>query len=197
MIVLGGCAAIEKAAKDAGNTIAVPFTPGRGDAELEQTDIASFAVLEPKADGFRNYKSSELAEIPAEVLLIDQAQLLTLTAAEMTVLLGGMRVLGTNYNGSSWGVLTNRIGALTNEFFVNLLDLGIVWKALSVAGDLFEGTERTTGKVKYTATRADLIFGSNSELRAVAEVYACKTMKEKFIHDFIAAWNKVMNLDRF
>jgi catalase-peroxidase len=197
IIVLGGCAGIEKAAKDAGHTIVVPFTAGRADATLEQTDVNAFAVLEPKADGFRNYQSAVLATIPAEKLLIDKAQLLKLTAAEMTVLIGGMRVLDTNYNGSKQGVFTSRPETLTNDFFINLLSIGTTWKGISQAGDIFEGADRATGKVKWTATRADLIFGSNSELRAVAELYACADSKEKFVRDFVAAWNKVMNLDRF
>jgi catalase-peroxidase len=197
LIVLGGCAAIEKAAKDAGSTVTVPFTPGRTDATLEQTDVDSFAVLEPKADGFRNYKSAAVKNIPAEVLLVDKAQLLTLTAPEMTVLVGGMRALDANYNGSKHGIFTERPQVLTNDFFVNLLNIGTTWKSVSDTGDLFEGTDRATGKVKYTATRADLIFGSNSELRAIAEVYACTDSKNKFLNDFVAAWNKVMNLDRF
>lgn len=197
IIVLGGCAAIEKAALDAGVKINVPFTPGRTDASQDQTDVESFAVLEPKADGFRNYKSNAVAKIPAEVLLIDKAQLLQLTAPEMTVLVGGLRALDANYNGSRHGILTQKPQTLTNDFFVNLLDLGTTWKAISEAGDLFEGSDRNTGKVKWTATRADLIFGSNSELRAIAEVYACEDGKEKMVKDFVAAWSKVMNLDRF
>ncbi len=197
IIVLGGCAAIEKAALDAGVKINVPFTPGRTDASQDQTDVESFAVLEPKADGFRNYKSNAVAKIPAEVLLIDKAQLLQLTAPEMTVLVGGLRALDANYNGSRHGILTQKPQTLTNDFFVNLLDLGTTWKAISDAGDLFEGSDRNTGKVKWTATRADLIFGSNSELRAIAEVYACEDGKEKMVKDFVAAWSKVMNLDRF
>lgn len=197
LIVLGGCAAVEKAAKDAGFNITVPFTAGRTDATAEQTDAASFEVLEPKADGFRNYKNADVAKVPAEILLVDKAQLLKLTAPEMTALVGGMRVLDTNYNGSKYGIFTDKPQSLTNDFFVNLLDFGTTWKALSEAGDIFEGTDRRTGKVKWTATRADLIFGSNSELRAVAEVYACADGKEKFVHDFIAAWNKVMNADRY
>ncbi len=197
IIVLGGCAAIEKAALDAGVKINVPFTPGRTDASQDQTDVESFAVLEPKADGFRNYKSNAVAKIPAEVLLIDKAQLLQLTAPEMTVLVGGLRALDANYNGSRHGILTQKPQTLTNDFFVNLLDLGTTWKAMSEAGDLFEGSDRNTGKVKWTATRADLIFGSNSELRAIAEVYACEDGKEKMVKDFVAAWSKVMNLDRF
>ncbi len=197
LIVLGGCAAIEKAAKDAGHTIVVPFKAGRADASLEQTDIASFAVLEPKADGFRNYHSTALASIPAEKLLLDKAQLLKLTAVEMTVLVGGMRVLDTNYNGSKQGVFTNKTETLSNDFFIHLLNIGTAWKAISTSGDVFEGVDRASGKVKWTATRADLIFGSNSELRAIAEVYACTDSNEKFIKDFVAAWDKVMNLDRF
>ncbi len=197
IIVLGGCAGIEKAAKDAGHNIVVPFTAGRADATLEQTDVDSFAVLEPKADGFRNYQNAVLATIPAEKLLVDKAQLLKLTATEMTVLIGGMRVLDTNYNGSKQGIFTNRPETLTNDFFINLLNIGTTWKAISHAGDIFEGADRATGKVKWTATRADLIFGSNSELRAVAELYACADGNEKFVKDFVAAWNKVMNLDRF
>jgi catalase-peroxidase len=196
MIVLGGCAAIEKAAQNAGYTVTVPFTPGRTDALLEQTDVESFAVLEPKADGFRNYQKTSVASIPAEILLVDKAQLLKLTAPEMTVLVGGMRVLDANYNGSKHGIFTQNPQVLTNDFFANLLDLGTTWKAISHSGDLFEGLDRTTGKVKWTATRADLIFGSNSELRAISEVYAVADSQEKFLNDFIAAWNKVMNLDR-
>jgi len=197
IIVLGGCAAIEKAAKDAGHNITVPFTPGRGDASQEQTDVDSFAVLEPKADGFRNYLASEYKLIPAEKWLVDKAQLLTLSAPEMTVLVGGLRVLDTNYNGSKHGVFTDRPQVLTNDFFVNLLTMDISWKALDESRTIFEGTGRSTGKVKYTATRADLIFGSHAELRAIAEVYAQSDNGEKFVKDFVAAWNKVMNADRF
>ncbi|MFZ1527292.1 MAG: catalase/peroxidase HPI [Ferruginibacter sp.] len=197
IIVLAGCAAVEKAAKDAGHTINVPFTAGRADATSEQTDTASFDVLEPKADGFRNYKNTSIAGIPAEVLLVDKAQLLKLTAPEMTVLVGGLRALDTNYNGSKHGVFTNKPQVLTNDFFVNLLSVGTTWKPISESGDIFEGSDRATGKVKWTATRADLVFGSNSELRAISEVYACSDSKEKFVNDFAAAWNKVMNLDRF
>ncbi|HOZ79354.1 MAG TPA: catalase/peroxidase HPI [Ferruginibacter sp.] len=197
IIVLGGCAAIEKAAKDAGHNITVPFTPGRGDASQEQTDVDSFAVLEPKADGFRNYQASEYKLIPAEKWLVDKAQLLTLSAPEMTVLVGGLRVLDTNYNGSKHGVFTDRPQVLTNDFFVNLLTMDISWKALDESRTIFEGTGRSTGKVKYTATRADLIFGSHAELRAIAEVYAQSDNGEKFVKDFVAAWNKVMNADRF
>ncbi len=196
LIVLGGCAAIEKAAKSAGHKIQVPFTPGRADASQEQTDVDSFSVLEPFADGFRNYLKSKCA-VSVEELLIDKAQLLTLTAPEMTVLIGGMRVLNTNVGGAQYGVFTKRPGTLTNDFFVNLLDMGTAWKPTSDAGDLFEGVDRLTGKVKWTATRVDLVFGSNSQLRALAEVYGCADGREKFARDFVAAWNKVMGLDRF
>ncbi len=196
LIVLGGCAAIEKAAKDAGYAVHVPFTPGRNDASQEQTDVESFAVLEPMADGFRNYKNNR-SHASAEEMLVDKAQLLTLTAPEMTVLVGGMRVLNTNFDKSQHGVLTKRPEQLTNDFFANLLDFGTTWKATTDTKEVFEGRDRKTGEVKWTATRADLIFGSNSELRAVAEVYACEDAKEKFVKDFVAAWNKVMNLDRF
>lgn len=197
LIVLGGSAAVEKAAKDAGYNVTVPFTPGRADAAQEQTDVESFAVLEPVADGFRNYLNADKARAMSEELLVDKAQLLTLTAPEMTVLVGGMRVLDTNYDGSRHGVFTSRPGVLSNDFFVNLLSFGTTWKAADPVQQGFYGTDRATGKVKWTATRADLIFGSNSELRAIAEVYACEDGKEKFVHDFVAAWNKVMNLDRF
>jgi len=196
IIVLAGCAAIEKAAKDAGVTVTVPFTPGRTDATQEQTDVESFAVLEPLADGFRNYLSRR-ASTTSEELLVDKAQLLTLTAPEMTVLVGGMRVLNTNFDGSQHGVFTKTPGVLTNDFFVNLLDFGTTWKAADPVQQGFFGTDRATGDLKWTATRADLIFGSNSELRAIAEVYGCADGKEKFVKDFVAAWNKVMNLDRF
>ena len=196
LIVLGGSAAIEKAVKNAGQNISVPFTPGRADATLEQTDVASFAVLEPKADGFRNYKNANCVSVTEE-MLVDKAQLLTLTAPEMTALVGGMRVLNTNFDGSKYGVFTNNHETLTNDFFVNLLDLGITWKATNDKGEIFVGSNRITGEPKWTATRADLIFGSNSELRAIAEIYACNDSKEKFARDFVAAWNKVMNLDRF
>jgi catalase-peroxidase len=196
VIVLAGCAAVEKAAKDAGVIITVPFTPGRMDASQEQTDVESFAVLEPFADGFRNYLKAKSA-VPTEELLIDKAQLLTLTAPELTVLVGGMRVLNTNYDGSKHGVFTATPGVLTNDFFVNLLSMDNSWHVVDEHHELFEGRNRKTGEVKYTATRADLIFGSNSELRAVAEVYACSDAKEKFVTDFVAAWHKVMNLDRF
>ena len=196
LIVLGGCAAVEKAAKDAGYSMTVPFTPGRTDATQEQTDVESFVVLEPKADGFRNYKNDEY-KVSTEDLLVDKAQLMTLTAPEMTVLVGGMRVLNTNYDNSRHGVFTDNPGVLSNDFFVNLLDMGTSWKATSDSGEVFEGTDRASGETRWTGTRADLIFGSNSELRAIAEVYASSDSKEKFISDFIAAWDKVMNLDRF
>jgi catalase-peroxidase len=196
LIVLGGCAGVEQAAKNAGHAVTVPFSPGRTDASQEQTDAASFAVLEPKADGFRNYQKAKYA-VSAEELLVDRAQLLTLTAPEMTVLLGGMRVLKTNFGQSQHGVFTKRPEALTNDFFVNLLDMGTTWKAVSEDGDLFEGRDRKTGQLKWTGTRVDLIFGSNSQLRALTEVYGCKDSQEKFLNDFIAVWNKVMNLDRF
>ena len=196
LIVLGGCAGVEKAAKNAGHNITVPFTPGRGDATEAQTDAHSFEALEPKADGFRNYKNPHYGAVTEE-MLVDKAQLLNLTAPEMTVLLGGMRVLKTNYDGSRRGVLTQWPETLTNDFFVNLLDLGTTWKATNETGEVFEGRDRKTGDVEWTATRADLIFGSNSELRAIAEVYAFSDSKEKFVKDFVAAWNKVMNLDRF
>ncbi len=196
LIVLGGCAAIEKAASDAGHVISVPFTPGRGDATIDQTDVESFAVLEPKADGFRNYKNARVASV-TEKMMVDRAQLLTLSIPEMTVLLGGLRVLNTNYDGSKHGVFTENTETLTNDFFVNLLDLGTSWKAVDENGEVFEGSDRATGNKKWTATRADLIFGSNSELRAVAEVYGMSDAKGKFVNDFVAAWTKVMNLDRF
>ncbi len=196
LIVLGGCAAIENAAKDAGHDVEVPFTPGRMDASQEQTDVESFAVLEPKADGFRNYLQVDFT-VPTEALLVDRAQLLTLTAPEMTVLVGGMRVLNANFEQSEHGVFTERPGTLTNDFFVNLLNMGTEWEAGSEAEDVFEGRDRTTGEVKWTGTRVDLIFGSNSQLRALAEVYAQEDSQEKFLHDFVAVWNKVMNLDRF
>ena len=196
LIVLGGCAAIEKAAADAGHSVSVPFTPGRMDASAEQTDVESFAVLEPMGDGFRNYKKSGF-RASAEEMLVDKAQLMTLTAPEMTALVGGMRVLGTNWDHSKHGVFTHNVGKLSNDFFVNLLDFGTTWKATDHSQESFEGTDRKTGAVKWTATRADLIFGSNSELRAIAEVYACADGHGKFIKDFVAAWNKVMNADRF
>ncbi|HXT11856.1 MAG TPA: catalase/peroxidase HPI [Candidatus Angelobacter sp.] len=196
LIILAGCAGIEQAAKNAGHKVEVPFTPGRMDASQEQTDVESFAVLEPVADGFRNYLKSKYT-IPAETLLVDKAQLLTLTAPEMAVLIGGMRVLKTNFGGAQHGVFTNRPEALTNDFFVNLLDMGTEWKPVSEAADLFEGRDRKTGKVKWTATRVDLVFGSNAVLRALAEVYGSSDAQEKFLRDFVGAWNKVMNLDRF
>ena len=196
LIVLAGCAGVEKAAKNAGHDVKVPFTQGRMDASQEQTDAASFSVLEPIADGFRNFQKTRYA-VSAEELLVDKAQLLTLTAPEMTVLLGGMRVLKTNVGGSRHGVFTRRPEALTNDFFVNLLDMGTEWKAVSKDVEVFEGRDRKTGEVRWTGTRVDLIFGSNSQLRALAEVYACEDSLEKFLHDFVAAWNKVMNLDRF
>ena len=196
LIVFAGSSAIEKAIKNAGHNIFIPFSPGRGDATKEQTDEASFSVLEPKADGFRNYKNSK-ANLITEEMLVDKAQLLTLTVPEMTVLIGGMRVLNTNFDGSKHGVFTNKDETLTNDFFINLLDISNVWKATNETGEFFEGRNRKTGELKWTATRADLIFGSNSELRAIAEVYACSDSKEKFVKEFVSAWNKVMNLDRF
>ncbi|MEE4607258.1 MAG: peroxidase family protein, partial [Desulfobacteraceae bacterium] len=196
MIVLAGCAGVEQAAKNAGHDLTVPFTPGRTDAAEAQTDADSFTVLEPKADGFRNYQKAKFA-VSAEELLVDRAQLLTLTAPEMTVLVGGMRVLNANFGQSPHGVFTQRPETLTNDFFVNLLDMGTVWKATAADADVFEGRDRETGELKWTGTRVDLIFGSNSQLRAVAEVYACADSREKFLNDFVSAWNKVMNLDRF
>ncbi|AXP82718.1 Catalase-peroxidase [Mariniflexile rhizosphaerae] len=196
LIVLAGCAGVEKAAKNAGHHIEVPFTPGRMDASQEQTEVDSFKYLEPYADGFRNYRKTTF-DVSTEALLVDKAQLLTLTAPEMTVLVGGMRVLGTNYNQPKHGVFTNRPETLTNDFFVNLLSMGTEWKKSSDSDEIFEGRDRKTGTLKWTGTRVDLIFGSNSELRAIAEVYACEDSKEKFVNDFVAAWNKVMNLDRF
>ena len=196
LVVLAGCAGIERAAKNAGHKVTVPFSPGRMDASQEQTDAASFAVLEPIADGFRNYLKGKYC-IPAETLLVDKAQLLTLTAPEMTVLVGGMRVLKTNFAGAKHGVFTKRPGALTNDFFVNLLDMGTEWKPVSQDADLFEGRDRKTGALMWTGTRVDLVFGSNSQLRALAEVYGSSDAEKKFVQDFIAAWNKVMNLDRF
>lgn len=196
MMVLGGCAAVEKAAAEGGVNIKVPFTPGRTDASQDQTEVESFGVLEPFADGFRNYLKG-MSAIPAEHLLIDRAQLLTLTAPEMTVLLGGLRVLNTNYDGSDYGVFTDQKGVLTNDFFVNLLSMGTEWKALDPHKFAFAATDRATGETKWKATRFDLIFGSNSELRALAEVYAADDYREQFVADFVAVWNKVMNLDRF
>ncbi len=196
LIVLGGCAAIEKAAKNGGHDVKVPYTTGRADTSQEQTDVESFAVLEPAADGFRNYYKPK-HKASAEALLVDRAQLLGLSAPEMTALVGGMRMLNTNFDGSAHGIFTNSKEVLSNDYFVHLLDLGTTWKATNSAQDVFEGSDRITGAKKWTATRVDLIFGSNSELRALAEVYACADGKAKFVHDFVAAWSKVMNLDRF
>jgi catalase-peroxidase len=196
LIVLGGCAAVESAAKAAGHPVTVPFTPGRTDASQAQTDAHSFTVLEPVADGFRNYVKAGITA-PAEAMLVDRAQLLTLTAPELTVLVGGLRALDANTGRSPLGVFTKRPGILTNDFFVNLLDMGVVWHAVSDAQDVFEAHDRATGAVKWKGSRADLVFGSNSELRAVAEVYAQSDSAAKFVHDFVAAWTKVMNLDRF
>jgi catalase-peroxidase len=196
LIVLGGCAAVEKAAKDAGHNVQVPFTPGRTDASQEQTDVESFAVLEPDADGFRNYLGDG-HEVPAEHLLVERAFRLTLSAPEMTVLVGGLRALGANAGQSNFGVFTSKPGTLTNDFFVNLVGMDTEWKPASGAADTFEGRDRKTGKVRWTGSRVDLVFGSNSELRALAEVYAADDAKEKFVRDFVGAWDKVMNLDRF
>ena len=196
LIVLGGSAGIEQAAKNAGYKITVPFAPGRMDASPKKTDVASFAVLEPKADGFRNYQKAKYA-VSAEEMLVDKAQLLTLTAPEMTVLIGGLRVLGANFGGSLHGVFTTRPETLTCDFFVNLLDMDTEWKALAIDEDVFEGLDRQTGAPRWSATRVDLIFGANSQLRAIAEVYACADAQEKFVNDFVSAWYKVMNLDRF
>jgi len=196
VIILAGCAGVEQAAKNAGHKVTVPFQPGRMDASQKQTDVESFAVLEPIADGFRNYLKGKYT-VPAEALLIDKAQLLTLTAPEMTALVGGMRVLQINADGSANGVFTRRPGTLSNDFFVNLLDMGTEWKPVSPCGNAFAGHDRKTGAMKWTATRVDLVFGSNSQLRALAEVYGCADSEKKFVHDFVAAWNKVMNLDRF
>jgi len=196
LIVLGGCAAVEKAAKDAGHEVEVPFTPGRTDASPEQTDVEAFAVLEPVADGFRNYLKGRYS-VSAEELLLDRAQLMTLTAPEMTALVGGMRVLNANFGQAQHGVFTRSPGTLTNDFFVNLLDMGTEWKAASEAGDVFEGRDRVTGDLKWTGTRVDLVFGSNSQLRAIAEVYGCDDGRDAFVRDFVAAWTKVMSLDRF
>ncbi len=197
LIVLGGCAAVEQAAKNAGHDVQLPFTPGRTDASQEQTDVHAFAVLEPHADGFRNYLKASPLGVSAEELLVDRAQLLSLTAPEMTVLVGGMRALGANAGETKHGVFTDRPGTLTNDFFVNLLDMGTTWHRTSEAEDVYEGRDRATGAVKWSATRVDLVFGSNSQLRALAEVYACDDAKNKFVLDFVAAWNKVMNLDRY
>jgi catalase-peroxidase len=196
LIVLGGCAAVEQAAKNAGHDITVPFAPGRTDASQEQTDVESFAVLEPTADGFRNYlRAGE--NLSPETLLVDRAFMLRLTAPEMTVLIGGMRALNANFGRSQHGVFTDRPETLTNDFFVNLLDMGTEWKASASAENMFEGRDRATGELKWTATAVDLVFGSNSQLRAISEVYACDDAKERFVRDFVAAWDKVMNLDRF
>jgi catalase-peroxidase len=196
IIVLAGCAGVEQAAKNAGHKVTVPFTPGRVDASQKQTDVESFAVLEPEADGFRNYLKTAFT-VSAEEMLVDKAQLLTLSAPEMTVLLGGLRVLGANYGEAQHGVFTKQVGKLTNDFFVNLTDMSVVWHPTSESADAFEGRDRKTGDLKWTGTRVDLVFGSNSQLRALAEVYAQDDAKEKLVRDFVAAWNKVMNLDRF
>jgi catalase-peroxidase len=196
LIVLGGCAAVEQAAKDAGHDITVPFTPGRTDASQEQTDVEAFAVLERRADGFRNYlRAGE--KLSPETLLLDRANLLTLTAPEMTVLIGGLRALNANAGQSQLGIFTDRPGTLTNDFFVNLLDMGTEWKASDATENVFEGRDVSTGGVKWTATAVDLVFGSNSQLRGIAEVYGAEDSKEKFVRDFVTAWDKVMNLDRF
>jgi catalase-peroxidase len=200
LVVLAGCAAVERAAQDAGHDVQVPFTPGRTDATQEQTDAASFAPLEPIADGFRNYRGTQPSRLRSEHLLVDRANLLTLTVPEMTVLVGGLRVLGANSGQSSLGVFTGAPGVLTNDFFVNLLDVGTEWTPTSEDGataETFEGRDRATGAVGWIASRVDLVFGSNSELRAVAEVYASDDAHERFVHDFVAAWDKVMNLDRY
>jgi catalase-peroxidase len=197
LIVLGGCAAVERAAKNAGYAVTVPFSPGRTDATQEMTDVESFAVLEPPADGFRNYVNHERLDRPAEELLVDRANLLTLTAPEMTVLIGGMRVLNTNHGSAPLGVFTKRPEALTNDYFVNLLDMSTNWQKSTRCEHFFEGRDRKTGDIKWTATSVDLVFGSNSQLRAISEVYASADGAEKFVRDFVAAWNKVMNLDRF
>ena len=196
LIVLAGVAGIEEAARNAGHDVSVPFTQGRGDASQEQTDLESFGYLEPIADGFRNYKNSKL-DVAAEDLLVDRANLLTLSIPEMTALVGGLRVLGTNFDGSNYGVFTDNVGNLTNDFFTNILDFTYTWSATSDDNTIFEGRDRRTGAVKFTGTRADLIFGSNTELRAVAEVYGANDGEARFVNDFVAAWNKVMNLDRF
>jgi catalase-peroxidase len=196
LIVLAGGAAVEQAARDAGQAVTVPFTPGRTDASQDQTDVASFAPLEPVADGFRNYQKARYS-VPAEALLLDKAQLLTLTAPEMTVLVGGLRVLGANVGGTRHGVFTKKPGALSNDYFVNLLDMATQWKPVSDDKEQFEGRDRRTGEIKWTATRVDLVFGSNAQLRAIAEVYGSSDAQPKFVEDFVAAWAKVMNLDRF
>lgn len=196
MFVFGGCVGVEQASKNAGFDVKVPFSAGRADASQEQTDVESFDVLEPQTDGFRNYSRTEFT-VSAEELLIDKAQLLTLTAPEMALLVAGMRVLNTNFDQSKTGVFTNKPGTLTNDFFVNLLDMSTTWKSVTESSETFIGSDRKTGDIKWIGTRVDLIFGSNTELRAIAEVYACEDAKEQFVHDFIAVWNKVMNLDRF
>ena len=196
LIVSGGCAAVERAARNAGHDVQVPFTPGRTDASQAQTDVESFAVLEPKADGFRNYLGQG-QRAPAEQLLIDRATLLTLSAPEMTVLVGGLRVLKASHSQSARGVFTTRPETLTNDFFVNLLDMATTWKPTSEAAETFEGRDRKTGAPRWTGSRVDLVFGSNSQLRAIAEVYACADSQQSFVHDFVAAWDKVMTLDRF
>lgn len=196
LVVLGGVVGIEKAAKDAGYDVSVPFTPGRTDASADQTDVESFEWLRPQADGFRNYFAPNFETTP-ETMLVDKAELLTLTAPEMTVLLGGLRTININFDGSDHGVFTDKPGTLSNDFFVNLLDMATKWEATSEAEEVFEGKDRKTGEVKWTGTRVDLIFGSNSELRALAELYAGSDYKERFVKDFVAAWTKVMNLDRF
>jgi catalase-peroxidase len=196
LIVLGGCAAVEAAAKKAGYDVKIPFSPGRTDASQEQTDVHSFAVMEPAADGFRNYLRNG-HQMPAEELLVDRAQLLTLTAPEMTVLIGGLRALNANFGHSKHGVFTNRPETLTNDFFVNLVDMNTKWEPSPTSEGVYEGRDRATGKIKWTGTRVDLVFGSNSQLRAIAEVYGCDDAKEAFAKDFVAAWNKVMNLDRY
>jgi catalase-peroxidase len=196
LIVLGGCAAVEEAASSAGHAVSVPFSPGRTDASQEQTDVEAFAVLEPTADAFRNYLGPD-QRYRGEELLLERAHLLTLTAPEMTVLIGGMRVLGANAGRSKLGVLTGRSGTLTNDYFVNLLDMATAWQATSSSEETFEGRDRDTGELRWTASRVDLVFGSNAQLRALAEVYACDDSQHKFIEDFAAAWSKVMNLDRF
>jgi catalase-peroxidase len=196
LIVLGGCAAVEEAAKRAGHEVKIPFLPGRTDASQEQTDVHSFAVMEPVADGFRNYLRSA-QQLSAEELLLDRAQLLTLTAPEMTVLIGGLRALNANFGQAKHGVFTSRPETLTNDFFINLLDMNTKWQASPTSEGVFEGRDRATDKLRWTGTRVDLVFGSNSQLRAIAEVYACDDSKEAFVKDFAAAWNKVMNLDRY
>ena len=197
LIVLGGCAAIEKAAQDAGHNVTVPFTPGRTDATDEMTDVESFSILEPQADGFRNYFNGKKAGVTPEEMLVDKAQLMSLTAPEMTAVFGGMRALGANYDGSAHGVFTHRPGVLSNDFFVNLLDLETEWTAADSADQTFVGKDRASGATKWSGTRVDLIFGSNTELRAVAEVYGSGDGETRFVADFVAAWDKVMNLDRF